>query len=151
MAITLATIANRLNMKLPRTVRLTIEAQSGRFQAIRLPMVDRTSGGETAIMQSGQDAAEFDLDEAKRVLGDVFAPWVQDLGCRLPALRSRRLATRLPTGSRARRLCDAVTRRRHCLPYSPKSFSTTRAYARLRISAQQLFFPRRKPEVRYHS
>jgi len=74
MAITLATIANRLNMKLPRTVRLTIEAQSGRFQAIRLPMVDRTSGGETAIMQSGQDAAEFDLDEAKRVLGDVFAP-----------------------------------------------------------------------------
>jgi uncharacterized protein (TIGR00369 family) len=31
-------------------------------------------------MQSGQDAAEFDLDEAKRVLGDVFAPWVGDLG-----------------------------------------------------------------------
>jgi acyl-coenzyme A thioesterase PaaI-like protein len=29
---------------------------------------------------SEQTAAEFDLNEAKRVLGDVFAPWVQDLG-----------------------------------------------------------------------
>lgn len=25
-------------------------------------------------------AAEFDIEEARRVLGDVFAPWVQDLG-----------------------------------------------------------------------
>src|SRR5260370_39838461 len=24
--------------------------------------------------------AEFDIEEARRVLGDVFAPWVQDLG-----------------------------------------------------------------------
>src|ERR1700727_1839018 len=31
-------------------------------------------------MQSGQVTAEFDLDEAKRVLRDVFAPWVVDLG-----------------------------------------------------------------------
>jgi uncharacterized protein (TIGR00369 family) len=31
-------------------------------------------------MESGQPAAEFDLDEARRVLVDVFAPWVQDLG-----------------------------------------------------------------------
>jgi uncharacterized protein (TIGR00369 family) len=31
-------------------------------------------------MTSGQDTAEFDIDEARRVLGDVFAPWVQDLG-----------------------------------------------------------------------
>jgi uncharacterized protein (TIGR00369 family) len=31
-------------------------------------------------MQSGLDRAEFDLDEAKRVLRDVFAPWVVDLG-----------------------------------------------------------------------
>jgi uncharacterized protein (TIGR00369 family) len=27
-----------------------------------------------------QKSAEFDLNEASRVLGDVFAPWVQDLG-----------------------------------------------------------------------
>jgi uncharacterized protein (TIGR00369 family) len=27
-----------------------------------------------------QQQAEFDLDEARRVLGDVFAPWIQDLG-----------------------------------------------------------------------
>lgn len=25
-------------------------------------------------------AAEFDIEEARRVLGDVFAPWVRDLG-----------------------------------------------------------------------
>jgi uncharacterized protein (TIGR00369 family) len=27
-----------------------------------------------------QKAVEFDIDEARRVLGGVFAPWVQDLG-----------------------------------------------------------------------
>jgi uncharacterized protein (TIGR00369 family) len=26
------------------------------------------------------NAAEFDIEEARRVLGEVFAPWVQDLG-----------------------------------------------------------------------
>jgi uncharacterized protein (TIGR00369 family) len=31
-------------------------------------------------MQSWQGAAEFNLDEARRVLVEVFAPWVQDLG-----------------------------------------------------------------------
>jgi uncharacterized protein (TIGR00369 family) len=31
-------------------------------------------------MPSEQQAAEFDITEARRVLGDVFAPWVQDLG-----------------------------------------------------------------------
>jgi uncharacterized protein (TIGR00369 family) len=31
-------------------------------------------------MQYEQQAAEFDIEEARRVLGDVFAPWVQDLG-----------------------------------------------------------------------
>jgi uncharacterized protein (TIGR00369 family) len=31
-------------------------------------------------MPSGQQAEEFDIEEARRVLGDVFAPWVQDLG-----------------------------------------------------------------------
>ncbi len=40
--------------------------------------------GETQV--SGQTAAEFDLDEAKRVLGDVFAPWVQDLGLSIAKL-----------------------------------------------------------------
>jgi uncharacterized protein (TIGR00369 family) len=37
-------------------------------------------GEETAFMTSEQQAAEFDIAEARRVLGDVFAPWVQDLG-----------------------------------------------------------------------
>jgi uncharacterized protein (TIGR00369 family) len=39
-------------------------------------------------------AAEFELDEARRVLGDVFAPWVQDLG-----LSIERLDTSPPAGA----------------------------------------------------
>ena len=31
-------------------------------------------------MQSQAQGAEFDIEEARRVLGDVIAPWVQDLG-----------------------------------------------------------------------
>ncbi len=31
-------------------------------------------------MQQGTQQTEFDIEEARRVLGDVFAPWVQDLG-----------------------------------------------------------------------
>jgi hypothetical protein len=31
-------------------------------------------------MQQGTQTTEFDIAEARRVLGDVFAPWVQDLG-----------------------------------------------------------------------
>jgi uncharacterized protein (TIGR00369 family) len=30
-------------------------------------------------MQIGPQQAEFDIEEARRVLGEVFAPWVQDL------------------------------------------------------------------------
>ena len=30
-------------------------------------------------MQQEQQAAEFDIEEARRVLREVFAPWVQDL------------------------------------------------------------------------
>jgi uncharacterized protein (TIGR00369 family) len=36
-------------------------------------------GEEKAFMPSEQ-TAEFDIEEARRVLGDVFAPWVRDLG-----------------------------------------------------------------------
>jgi uncharacterized protein (TIGR00369 family) len=31
-------------------------------------------------MQGEPDTAEFDIAAAQRILGDVFAPWVQDLG-----------------------------------------------------------------------
>ena len=31
-------------------------------------------------MATERQAAEFDIAEARRVLGDVFAPWVRDLG-----------------------------------------------------------------------
>jgi uncharacterized protein (TIGR00369 family) len=33
-----------------------------------------------ALTEAWRGAAKFDLDEAKRVLANVFAPWVQDLG-----------------------------------------------------------------------
>jgi uncharacterized protein (TIGR00369 family) len=31
-------------------------------------------------MQNGKPPSDFGIDEARRVLGEVFAPWVQDLG-----------------------------------------------------------------------
>ena len=37
---------------------------------------------------SEQQAAEFDPAEAKRVLGEVFAPWVQDLGLSIETLHT---------------------------------------------------------------
>ena len=37
-------------------------------------------------MQHQQPAAEFDIAEARRVLGDVFAPWVRDLGLSVSAI-----------------------------------------------------------------
>src|ERR1700733_10427422 len=40
----------------------------------------QTAVKEPAFMQSQPQAAEFDIEEARRVLGDVIAPWVQDLG-----------------------------------------------------------------------
>ena len=38
-----------------------------------------TSGEEQAFMQQQPQAAEFGIAEARRVLGEVFAPWVMDL------------------------------------------------------------------------
>jgi uncharacterized protein (TIGR00369 family) len=31
-------------------------------------------------MQDHRNPGDFDIDEARRILGEVFAPWVQDLG-----------------------------------------------------------------------
>ena len=43
-------------------------------------------------MQSGQQQAEFDIAEARRVLADVFAPWVQDLGLSISEIDDKRPA-----------------------------------------------------------
>jgi uncharacterized protein (TIGR00369 family) len=43
---------------------------------------------------SDQPVAEFDVAEARRILADVFAPWVQDLG-----LSIERLETSPPPGA----------------------------------------------------
>jgi uncharacterized protein (TIGR00369 family) len=37
-------------------------------------------------MQRQQQGGEFNIDEARRVLGDVFAPWVQDLKLTIESL-----------------------------------------------------------------
>ena len=37
-------------------------------------------------MQNEPTAEIFDIEEARRVLGDVFAPWVQDLGLSIDGL-----------------------------------------------------------------
>src|SRR4030081_3307060 len=37
-------------------------------------------GEESSFMQYEPRAEDFDIEEARRVLGDVFAPWGQDLG-----------------------------------------------------------------------
>jgi uncharacterized protein (TIGR00369 family) len=38
---------------------------------------------------SDQPVAEFDVEEARRVLAEVFAPWVQDLGLSIERLETR--------------------------------------------------------------
>lgn len=39
-------------------------------------------------MQNEPEADAFDVEEARRVLGDVFAPWVQDLGLSIDSFES---------------------------------------------------------------
>src|SRR6202161_205103 len=40
----------------------------------------QTAAKEPAFMQTQPQAAEFDIEQARRVLADVIAPWVQELG-----------------------------------------------------------------------
>jgi uncharacterized protein (TIGR00369 family) len=39
-------------------------------------------------MQHKTEAEEFDIEEARRILGDVFAPWVQELGLSIERIQS---------------------------------------------------------------
>src|SRR5450756_1277647 len=43
---------------------------------------------EPAFMPTEQQAAPFDIEEARRVLGNVFAPWVRDLGLSVGGVES---------------------------------------------------------------
>jgi uncharacterized protein (TIGR00369 family) len=89
MAITLKISIKRLNIVELFPTPLSYGLKSGIFKpcggvsfsaefALKYPIAAR-SDEERAFMQQPQ-AAEFDIEEARRVLGDVFAPWVQDLG-----------------------------------------------------------------------
>src|SRR3979490_1732696 len=46
----------------------------------------RHQGEEPALMEQQQPVAEFGIDEARRVLGEVFAPWVRDLDLSIEGL-----------------------------------------------------------------
>jgi uncharacterized protein (TIGR00369 family) len=81
---TLNTSAKRLNMATRSRNALIIRPQVRHFQAgpaanrfrPDYSIITAQTGKERPFMQP----AEFDIAEARRVLGDVFAPWVQDLG-----------------------------------------------------------------------
>ena len=62
----------------------------------------RSSREEPAFMQQQQQAAEFGIDEARRVLGEVFAPWVMDLNLSIEGFDFAPPPGRRPTGSPAR-------------------------------------------------
>ena len=68
-----------------------------------------------------QQAAEFGIDDARRVLGEVFAPWVMDLGLSIEAFDfappqrpagspARFCACRFPSGCAATAASSAVRR-----------------------------------------
>jgi uncharacterized protein (TIGR00369 family) len=90
-ATTLKISAKRLNISPIPATPLSYGPKSGIFKPGGLRAVfGRTHTGSTngtipgkerPFMQHDQQpAAEFGITEARRVLGDVFAPWVQDLG-----------------------------------------------------------------------
>jgi uncharacterized protein (TIGR00369 family) len=102
-AITLKISAHRLNIVDPLSPRPyhaaqdTAQSQAFSSRAARglvLPDALRhakqipVSGQEPASMQHTPQAAEFDIEEARRVLGEVIAPWVQDLGISIASLES---------------------------------------------------------------
>ena len=43
---------------------------------------------ESEPRASGPKAEDFDIEQARRVLGDVIAPWVQDLGLSIASVES---------------------------------------------------------------
>ena len=85
MAITLKISANRRNMVHHSYGRELYRRKSGIFKLRRAvytaanSLLQVTAQGDQTFMQSEQQTATFDVAEAKRILGDVFAPWVQDL------------------------------------------------------------------------
>jgi uncharacterized protein (TIGR00369 family) len=89
MAITLKISANRRNI-VHHSTSAIIPLQVRHFQATAHASTigQSTAQGDQAFMQGEQQAAAFDITEARRVLGDVFAPWVQDLKLSLERIES---------------------------------------------------------------
>jgi uncharacterized protein (TIGR00369 family) len=84
--------ANRLNMILYSPHAPPYRSKSGIFKP-RRPCLNvsgnqQIAAKESSFMQSQPQAAEFDIEEARRILGDVIAPWVQDLGLSIGSIES---------------------------------------------------------------
>ena len=85
-AIALKISINRLNMAAQLPIPSSYGLKSGLFKPRRdcpyPPNAFKNAGRsqEPVFMQHQQPTGEFDIEEARRVLGDVFAPWVLDLG-----------------------------------------------------------------------
>src|SRR6202166_743540 len=74
-----------LSRAVPHGTHHTASSRAFSSRRPRVPFCEMPSrmpptAGEPSFMQTEQQSADFDIEEARRVLGDVFAPWVQDLG-----------------------------------------------------------------------
>jgi uncharacterized protein (TIGR00369 family) len=61
----------------PRNSPVPLRRMPSRMRENTCSHVER---GNRSLMQYEPQAEDFDIEEARRVLGNVFAPWVQDLG-----------------------------------------------------------------------
>jgi uncharacterized protein (TIGR00369 family) len=66
----------------------TIGRQLGHFQAATAAVLQNSGNKGVGSMSSTEQqwAGEFDVEYARRVLKDVFAPWVQELGLSVEAV-----------------------------------------------------------------
>src|SRR5205085_8352080 len=76
-------LASALAIFKPRKTCHALLARRGRGAHVVKPR-------EQPLMQSEPRGEDFNIDEARRVLGDVFAPWVRDLGLSLESIHHLR-------------------------------------------------------------
>ncbi len=96
MATTLKISANRLNMETHSPTSASYGRNSGLFKPRRDSIHfarshlrkagEPTEAREPNLTQDQPPVREFDIEQARRVLGDVFAPWVRDLKLSIEAI-----------------------------------------------------------------
>ena len=89
MATTLKISANRVNMADPLPLSFGLELGIFKHRGARvhchqmrarIPTLARVRPRTTILCNTSHKPGKFDIEEARRVPGNVFAPWVQDLG-----------------------------------------------------------------------